>query len=417
MRHALASAATLAFSAHPGMLWIMHLAKKFLGWILAFWVVITCSAETSWPQERLILNWQPEHAHASSLVELPNGDLLACWFQGSGERTADDVRVMGARLTAGAAIWSSPFLMTDTPGFPDCNPVLFLDARQRLWLTWIVVRANRWETSVLKYRRTKDYLTPGPPQWTWQDIILLKPGTDFPEKVAQGFKATGFGESMWAEYARPYDQLISEAAKNPVKRREGWMTRNHPIILSSGRLLLPLYSDGYNMGLAALSDDEGETWRASGPMVGVAGIQPSVAERSNGDLVAYLRETGRPPYRVQQSISHDQGETWSAMTETDIPNPSASLQVLRLTKSNGWAMIFNDSDQRREKLSVAISLDEGITWPYKRVISQRSDGSYPSMIETRDGWLHISCSVKSDGKKGIAHYRVDPKWILSQKVD
>jgi len=80
-------------------------------------------------------------------------------------------------------------------------------------------------------------------------------------------------------------------------------------------------------------------------------------------------------------------------------------------------MIFNDSDQRREKLSVAISLDEGITWPYKRVISQRSDGSYPSMIETRDGWLHISCSVKSDGKKGIAHYRVDPKWISSKKVD
>ena len=37
-----------------------------------------------------------EHVHGSTIVELPNGDLLAAWFQGSGERWADDVRIMGA---------------------------------------------------------------------------------------------------------------------------------------------------------------------------------------------------------------------------------------------------------------------------------------------------------------------------------
>ena len=377
----------------------------------------TWGEDSSWPQELLILNWQSEHAHASSLVELPNGDLLACWFQGSGERTADDVRIMGARLRQGAETWGKPFLMADTPGFPDCNPILFLDAKNRLWLTWIVVRANRWETSVLKYRRSEDYLAEGAPHWNWQDIILLKLGNDFPERVASGFQATGFDESMWAEYARPYDQLITEAAKDPVKRREGWMTRNHPVKLSSGRLLLPLYNDGYNMGLAALSDDEGETWHASGPMVGIAGIQPSVVERKNGDLVAYLRETGRPPYRVQQSISKDQGETWSALQETEIPNPSASLQILRLIHTEGWVMVFNDSDERREKLSIALSLNEGTTWAYKRVISKRSDGSYPSMIETHDGWIHVSCSVKSENGKGIAHYRIHPQWLLNKQAD
>ncbi|MCD6596814.1 MAG: hypothetical protein J7L04_03960, partial [Bacteroidales bacterium] len=35
------------------------------------------------------------HVHSSSIVELPNGDLLACWFEGSGERTANDVLVKG----------------------------------------------------------------------------------------------------------------------------------------------------------------------------------------------------------------------------------------------------------------------------------------------------------------------------------
>ena len=28
------------------------------------------------------------HNHASRIVELPGGDLLTCWFHGSGERTA-----------------------------------------------------------------------------------------------------------------------------------------------------------------------------------------------------------------------------------------------------------------------------------------------------------------------------------------
>ena len=70
---------------------------------------------------------QGKHVHSSSIVECPNGDLLACWFHGSGERTADDVVVQGARLKKGSKKWSPVFLMADTPHFPDCNPVLFVD--------------------------------------------------------------------------------------------------------------------------------------------------------------------------------------------------------------------------------------------------------------------------------------------------
>ncbi len=49
------------------------------------------------------------HNHASMVVELPGGDLLVCWFHGSGERTADDVVVRGARLRRGSKAWSEPF--------------------------------------------------------------------------------------------------------------------------------------------------------------------------------------------------------------------------------------------------------------------------------------------------------------------
>jgi len=157
---------------------------------------------------------QRKHVHSSSIVECPNGDLLACWFHGSGERTADDVVIQGARLKKGSKKWSPVFLMADTPDFPDCNPVIFIDRKERLWLFWITVRANGWEHSILKYRMSTDYQRKGVPKWDWQDIILLKPGDIFAETIEAGFKELITEEPMWAEYAPLYSTMIIEAAKD-----------------------------------------------------------------------------------------------------------------------------------------------------------------------------------------------------------
>jgi hypothetical protein len=42
----------------------------------------------------LIFPAQDKHVHGSSLVALPNGDLLSVWFYGNGERNSDDVKLM-----------------------------------------------------------------------------------------------------------------------------------------------------------------------------------------------------------------------------------------------------------------------------------------------------------------------------------
>jgi len=81
---------------------------------------------------------------------------------------------------------------------------------------------------------------------------------------------------MWAEYAPPYNKMIVNAAKDAAKRQMGWMTRIHPIILPSGRILVPLYSDGFNFSLIAISDDEGKNWRASLPIIGKGPTHPSI---------------------------------------------------------------------------------------------------------------------------------------------
>ncbi|GAJ02872.1 unnamed protein product, partial [marine sediment metagenome] len=196
---------------------------------------------------------QSLHVHSSSIVELPDGGLLACWFEGSGERTANDFMIKGARLKKGESKWSETFVLTDTPGHPDCNPILFIDKNDRLHLLWIVVQANRWETSVLKSRVSSDYENSKVPRWEWQDVILLKPGEEFAETIKTRFRESNTPDLAWAEYAPLYERMIYDAAKDPKKRETGWMTRTHPIILPDGRILLPLYSDGFNLSIIAIN--------------------------------------------------------------------------------------------------------------------------------------------------------------------
>jgi len=388
--------------------------KNALVWVaMLAWAIAVQAGEGL--EAELIFPLQSKHVHSSSIVQAPNGDLLVCWYHGSGERWADDVVIQGARRVVGSKTWGPVFLMADTPDLPDCNPVLFIDRRQQLWLFWVVVRANRWEQSILKYRISSHYQGSGPPQWDWQDIIILKPGDRFARAIKADFDSLGLEEGLWAEYAPPFRRLIEEAAKDPVKRQTGWMTRTHPLVLPSGRILLPLYSDGFVVGLVAISDDGGRHWRASLPIVGAGPSQPSLLRRRDGTLVAYLRDDGPKPGRIQLSVSKDNGETWSVARDTDIPNPGSSVEAVVL-RDGRWLMAFNDVEDGRYSLAVALSDDEGRTWRWKRHLEldphHKSAFAYPSVIQGADGRVHVTYSYQVSGGESIKHVSFEPDWIL-----
>src|SRR5262245_39277690 len=121
----------------------------------------------------LVFPLHPQHNHAPGIVECPNGDLLVSWYRGSGERSADDVALYGARLRKGQTQWSEAFPLADHPGFPDCNTTLFLDRQKRLWLFWPIILDNTWDSCLTCYRVARDYERDGPPKWDWQGVIPL----------------------------------------------------------------------------------------------------------------------------------------------------------------------------------------------------------------------------------------------------
>ena len=199
------------------------------------------------------------HNHASTVVELPSGDLFVCWFHGSGERTADDVVVRGARLRKGSSTWSAPFLLADTPGYPDTNPTLFLDPKKRLWLLWPTILANEWHTALMKYKIASDYAGDGVPRWETSEVLHVTPGDEFAATVTRETDRL-LARHPADERLKAHVADIRTKAADKLSRRLGWMTRAHPYVLDGTRLIVPLYSDGFSFSLMAISDDWGGTW-------------------------------------------------------------------------------------------------------------------------------------------------------------
>ena len=364
------------------------------------------------PSSEIIFPLESWHNHSSSLVEIPNGDLLVCWFHGSGERTADDVLIRGARWSREKKTWSQPFVMADAPGFPETNPVLFVDRRDRLFFFWPLIIAHRWETALMKYRVSTDYQQAnGPPRWAFQDNIVLAPKNIIPKTKAFVAAETARDPQLSAAGQRLVDRAADEYFS-----RMGWFTRTHPLELPSGRLLVPMYSDGYSFGIMAISDDGGVTWKGSEPIIGLGAVQPSVVRKNDGTLVAYLRDNGPPPKRALVSESTDDGESWSTARDTDIPNPGSSLEVVRL-RNGHWIMVHNDLERGRYSLVAAISDDEGKTWMMRRHLEGRPDveapgqSHYPSVIQSRDGAIHVTYSYFTPAGKTIKHARFNEDWV------
>lgn len=376
-------------------------------------LVVGVSLSGAEVESELIFPLEPWHNHSSSVVETPEGGLLAVWFHGSGERTADDVEILGARLRPGDAIWSPTFAVVDTPGFPDTNVTLFVDRQGRLWMFWMTFVANLPESTILQYRVSSDWGGDGPPRWERQHLLLLKHDLDAFQQAVEDYARPLMGDAS-AERRAYLERLIANAG-DKYKSRMGWMVRTHPQQLPSGRILVGLYSDLYDFGLTAISDDEGATWRPSLPMIGGGGVQPSIVRRDDGTLVSWFRDNGGEPKRVLRSESTDDGETWTVNEDVDrMPNPGSSVETIRLA-SGEWLMVANDTEKGRHSLAVLLSEDEGRTWPWKRHLESVAEGegsfSYPSVIQARDGTIHVTYSYHLPGpRKSIKHARFGAEW-------
>lgn len=300
--------------------------------------------------------------HCSSLTQAANGDLLCVWYGGTYE-SADDETLFLARLKPGEEKWSQPQRLISDPHQPPGNGILLLDQRKKLWLLWArleisrpVRRGSGWNRCRLMARTSDDH------GLTWSEDRPLLP------------------EGTWA------------------------VPRNNALTLRSGRILVPVEAviGDIEGSLFLGTSDSGEHWDVS-PMV-QGGSQPVLAQRPDGSLLALMRMAPR----ITQTESTDEGRTWSAATPTVINNPDSGISMTRL-KNGHLLLVYNDSPDSRSPLNIVRSVDDGRTWEKPLELeSNPGEYSYPCIVQTDDGTIHITYTFR---RFGIKHVRMNETWL------
>jgi len=361
------------------------------------------------------------HVHASCIVECPNGDLRAVWYENGtllpppyySERRdkSDDVRIGGSRKAKGADTWEKPFVMSDTFGLSDNIPCMVIDARDRLWLihpTLLGVPDWTWGSALVRYKISSDYQKPGVPTWDKQDILVPHTG-GFETVLKSTAEKYAAARDLDDKVVQAYLQRLLKQLKEPLRPRLGWMPRAHPLIRSDGTLILPLSNENFSIAVMAMTSDGGETWTYSNPVPEAGVTQPTLVEFPDGTIVAFFRNSG-PEHRIKRSESHDGGLTWSPLTTTDLLHPGAGIEAI-LLRNGHLVMIYNDKeDSPRDRLAVSISTDRGTTWQWTRHLEDTPGGrfDYPSIVQVKDGTLHASYSYNL---KTIKHVHFNEAWV------
>jgi len=304
-------------------------------------------------EEYVFLKGPTRDCHASSLLELGNGDLLCTWFGGTREGHAD-VNIWLARKPKGGQ-WQSPVSVSDGDGKTLFNPVLVQLKGGDIQIYFVSPGINDGKV-----------ITSSDNGHTWSK----------PKELLKGF--------------------VGPIVNKPVYMDDG-------TIIAGGSLQ---GGPGWRIHVER-STDNGKTWTKIGPISDPVNtkykiIQPTILVHSQKRL-QILARTGDHSLdaKIAQTWSDDGGLTWSPVTDTTLPNNSSAIDAVTLDDGR-HLLVYNHSTREdliggrkgRGILTVAVTRD-GISWEAGAVLEYRTGSvlySYPAVIQTKDGLVHVTYS-------------------------
>jgi len=327
------------------------------------------------------------HNHCPAIVECPNGDLLAIWYTGIGERERN-MAVCASRLRYGSKEWEPASTFWDPPDRNDTALSLWYDDDRTIYHFNSMSVSSNWARMAVVMRKSTDSGA------TWSKPWLISP-----------------------DHAKTIQ--LSEAV----------------IGLKGGGIALTM--DG---GGLFTSWDKGLTWAHSGGSIG--GNHPGAVQLDDGTIFGFVRAGGIND-RMPMSISTDLGKTFT-YSQSEF-HPIGGGQRLALLKLRSGALflasfgnlngvsempvVITDSQgnqHQAKELFAAASLDGGKTWPYKRIVTDDGPGrpvectdggvvtlsgrssehrGYLSVCQGLDGVIHLISSRQ--------HYAFNLKWLMT----
>ncbi len=324
--------------------------------------------------------------HAANLLALPNGDLLCVWYTGTGERDRN-VSIALSRLDHKSKRWGQPIIVAHRDNWANQNPVLFRTPDGKILLFYDSQQHGSSEaTAVVNELISEDQGH----TWSQPTTLFTQPGI----------------------YLR------------------------QPIVIFHDDWLFPVYQErsggvssasaGKDSSLVEVSKDSGKTWSGievpeSGGLVQMSIVLPT----QDGQLLAFFRS--RYADWIYETKSID-GSHWEVPVRTPLPNNNSSIQAARLNDGH-IVMVFNNSQAEtdrthptegsRKVLSIALSVDNGKTWPWVRdletgneppsyCLCEDPEYSYPSVTQSLNGKILVAFSFR---KETIKFMTFDENWI------
>lgn len=303
----------------------------------------------------------PRHSEAT-IVETEPGKLLLAWS-----------RFTGARKTGSR---SDHILESDNDGSDIAG--LWSDDRGLSW---------RGEHTLIANDAGLNVMSPALAVLGDRSIGLIYSHRDSEESACRIFCRSTDGGATWSGHVR----LTSH----------GYITGTHDrlTVLSDGRIIAPLhFTDSWyartRKTMIAWSDDNGTTWAFSPPVevptvteaIESGGWEPGVTELADGRLLLVVRTALGTLYRAE---SRDRGESWADVRPMEVTSPIAPGIVTRVPDRKDLILVWNwhydcteEMFGQRKRLSLAISHDDGESWPMEERMVLEDDPdwrfSYPS---------------------------------------
>lgn len=309
--------------------------------------------------------------HSATIAQTEKG-LIAAWFGGTKERHPD-VGIWVSRNEGGK--WTAPVevangIVNDTLRYACWNPVLFQVPDGELML----------------------FYKTGPRVSAW--VGWMKTSED--------------GGLTWSSA-----QELPAGFLGPVK--------NKPVMLDNGGILSASSTegDGWKVHFEIIPGNGGK-WQKVGPINDgqtCPSIQPAILVHGNNKLQILCRSKNRS---IVESWSSDNGATWSPLAPTTLPNNNSGLDAVSL-QDGRQLIVYNhvktpegEKKGARTPLNVALSPD-GKKWYAALVLedSPISQYSYPSVIQSKDGMVHI---VYTWRRERIKYVKVDPSRLKLTEI-
>lgn len=317
----------------------------------------TCEARFRWGQivdevfvETVLHTGEYDHCRYRGTVVAPNGTLIAAINVFESDGGVVDI-------TTGQTYKN----LSDDKGETWGSESLLQDKG----VDWGVVNSNFLKTSSNKifffYNRYKGYRDPCDAK------IYYKVSTD---------NGATWGDETYINTGHNYSLTVQDG-----------------IELQNGTLIMPFSwgtdsGDAYWKSSVLISDDDGDSWEVGGTIdfsspTGTGCDEPTVVEKSNGDLYALVRTTQGHLY---YSTSDDDGATWSAAAVTSLVSGDINACLRRVSFSPNRILVSWDNHAtNRYPLVMAYSTDDCATWSTPVTVTNPSYNSCMPYITVIDG--------------------------------